>query len=320
MKQVFVFEYLSGGGLIAGDVEGKAAAELMPLGCLMRDALVADLLRLDDCRVTAAACDKAPLPHRSVATVRARADESVFDFVRRQAAAADAAWIIAPETGGLLAHFHGLVGAARWLGCDHASIVLASSKRATLAALAGAGVATPLDFEHSLQTTRWVVKPDDGAGGVATLLHPHREAALADVAARGDSLATLEPWVEGEPLSISLLCTRGGAELLSVNRQRIEVAADGRLFFGGVVVNQLPVASERGVVLSALGRRVTRALPGLHGFVGIDLVWHAERGPVVIEVNPRVTCAFAGLSASLGRNLAGELLADHLREPSHAPA
>jgi len=32
---------------------------------------------------------------------------------------------------------------------------------------------------------------------------------------------------------------------------------------------------------------------------------------VVIEVNPRVTCAYVGLSASLGRNLAAELLADH---------
>ena len=49
-------------------------------------------------------------------------------------------------------------------------------------------------------------------------------------------------------------------------------------------------------------------MPGLRGFVGIDLVWHEERGPVVIEVNPRVTCAYVGLSAALGRNLAAELL------------
>jgi len=70
--------------------------------------------------------------------------------------------------------------------------------------------------------------------------------------------------------------------------------------------------------LSALGRRVARALPGLRGFVGVDLVWHAERGPVAIEVNPRVTCAYAGLSASLGRNLAAELLSAHLREQTDA--
>jgi len=61
--------------------------------------------------------------------------------------------------------------------------------------------------------------------------------------------------------------------------------------------------------LAALAARVQRALPGLRGFVGIDLVWHAQRGPVVIEVNPRVTCAYVGLSRQLGRNLAGEVIA-----------
>jgi predicted ATP-grasp superfamily ATP-dependent carboligase len=57
-----------------------------------------------------------------------------------------------------------------------------------------------------------------------------------------------------------------------------------------------------------LAQRVGAALPGLFGFVGIDVVWHPQRGPVVIEVNPRVTCAYVGLSAALGRNLAAELL------------
>ena len=47
----------------------------------------------------------------------------------------------------------------------------------------------------------------------------------------------------------------------------------------------------------------------LGGFVGIDLVWHDRRGPVAIEINPRVTCAYVGLSRSLGRNLAGEVIA-----------
>jgi predicted ATP-grasp superfamily ATP-dependent carboligase len=40
-------------------------------------------------------------------------------------------------------------------------------------------------------------------------------------------------------------------------------------------------------------------------------VLHPRQGPVVIEINPRVTCAYRGLSASLGRNLALELLASH---------
>ena len=67
----------------------------------------------------------------------------------------------------------------------------------------------------------------------------------------------------------------------------------------------------RAIRLHTLALDVKRALPGLRGFVGIDLVWHAERGPVVIEVNPRVTSAYVGLSAALGRNLAEEILLLH---------
>jgi len=98
----------------------------------------------------------------------------------------------------------------------------------------------------------------------------------------------------------------------------IAVSPQGQVSYEGVDVNTIAVDSERGRVLARLAAQVVKAIPGLRGFVGIDLVWHAQRGPVVIEVNPRVTCAYVGLSASLARNLAAELLADHGAEPSHA--
>ena len=71
----------------------------------------------------------------------------------------------------------------------------------------------------------------------------------------------------------------------------------------------LATGSPRAAVLQALAVRVATALPGLRGFVGIDLVWNERDGPVVIEVNPRVTCAYCGLSALLQRNLAADVLA-----------
>jgi len=63
---------------------------------------------------------------------------------------------------------------------------------------------------------------------------------------------------------------------------------------------------------------VAATLPGLRGFVGIDLVWHAQRGPVLIEINPRLTCSYVGLSQRLGRCLAGEVLALQRLEGLHA--
>lgn len=308
-KKVFVCEYLSGGGLI--DDDPQVGAALMPLGLAMRDALVADLLRAADCAVTAATCARAgALPDGAVG-VQAREGESAMEFVARQAVRHDVVWLVAPESGGLLAQFARRVGRPRWLGCEPDAIALATGKRATLARLAEHGIATPLAFEHGAR--RWVTKPDDGAGAVATCVHADLSAARDDAAqrARAGEAVTLEPWVDGDALSLSLAGSARGVELLSVNRQQIVVDAGGQLAFEGVAIDTMPASDPRRAELARLAAQVGDAISGLRGFVGIDLVWHPQRGPVVIEVNPRVTCAYVGLSAALGRNLGGEILACH---------
>lgn len=311
MKRVFVFEYVTAGGDVGGPEQRD---ELMPMGRAMRDALVADLLAVPGVQVSAAVrtpADDLPARARPVAP---RTGEATADFMAREAALHDLAWVVAPETGGLLLHYSRRVSPGRWMGCRPQAIALATSKRNTLAQLDAAGVCTPLRVADA---RRWVVKPDDGAGAIDTRVHARHEAALHDQLARAaqGQVATLEPWVEGEALSISLLCRGPGeVELLSVNCQDVRVAEDGQVHFHGVRVNALPDAEALGRVAEA----VSRAVPGLKGFVGIDLVWHRQLGPVVIELNPRITCAYAGLSAELDRNLAAELLCLFAREPAHA--
>ena len=312
MKRVFVYEYLSGGG--------EAGSELLAMGQSMRDAIVTDLIALEDYDVSVATCSLAPNVPEPAKPVRAQPLEAPFDFVARHADTHHFVWVVAPETEELLTRFQRCVDPARWLGCDGAAIQLASGKRRTLLALADAGVTTPLAFEHAPEITRWVVKPDDGAGALDTRLHRSLEAASEDWSQRsraGRPMA-IEPWVEGAALSLSLMCSPGRAELLSINRQHIRIDADGVLAYEGVEVNALPLtrrrstapaAEPRAAALRALAARVGHCMPGLCGYVGIDLVWHAQRGPVVIEVNPRVTCAYVGLSRALGRNLAADVIA-----------
>ncbi|MDE1949519.1 MAG: ATP-grasp domain-containing protein, partial [Burkholderiales bacterium] len=153
-------------------------------------------------------------------------------------------------------------------------------------------------------------KPDDGAGALATRLHPSRAAALADAAGRGGDprASVVEPWVDGEALSLSLLGRRGALELLSVNRQRLSFGGAGAIGFDGVDLDVMPASDPRRERLRRLAEAVAGCVPGLRGFVGIDLVWHPERGPVVIEINPRLTSAYVGLARALGRPLAAEIL------------
>jgi len=314
MTRIFVYESLSGSTRDTPCDPGMREA-----GVAMRNAMVGDLLRLDGLRVTCAVngapgCDVPP-PGRGAAlsTAAPGPGEDALAFVARMADAHDWCWIVAPETGGLLGRLHAAVGADRWIGCDAAAIRLASSKRDTLAALVSHGLHTPL-ASAATHRGRWLVKPDDGAGCRATRVHVDRSAALADLdqRRRSGACATLEPFIEGEALSISMLVGADLARVVALNRQHIEIGADGHLCDLGVEPAAIDTGTDaRAADLEALAVATARALPGLRGFVGIDVVWNQERGAVPIEVNPRVTCAYVGLSGKLDRNLAAEILHLH---------
>ncbi len=53
---------------------------------------------------------------------------------------------------------------------------------------------------------------------------------------------------------------------------------------------------------------ICQALPGLRGFVGVDLVLTATDA-IVIEVNPRLTTAYLGVRSALEENVADLALA-----------
>lgn len=303
MRRIFVYEAFSAQ---RGDPD-PACADLLDAGRAMRDAIVLDLLDLPDVAVTCATGDGPdcglPLQHARLAAATAP-DDRELDFVRAQQALHDACWIVAPETGGRLERLQAAVAPGRRLGCAPQAIRIARSKRATLALMAAHGLPTPLAFDGA---DGWIVKPDDGAGTLGTRWHARRADAEADQAHRPD--AVLEPFVMGEALSIAAIVAAEFSRCIAFNRQHIAADEDGHLQDLGVECAAFDDATDTRVpALRALAARVVTALPGLHGFVGIDLVWSPLRGPVLVEVNPRVTSAYVGLSARLGRNVALEVL------------
>ena len=159
---------------------------------------------------------------------------------------------------------------------------------------------------------RWVVKPDDGAGceGLERLDDAvEAEGRLRSAPGR----LVAQPWIEGEPWSLSLLCAGGRARLLACNRQRLAWRA-GRLYLDSLAVNARPPAHPR---VLRLGAGVAAAMPGLWGYVGVDFLIGAE-GPLVLEVNPRLTTSYCGLPTALERNVADLVL--ELRRSGELPS
>ncbi|WP_286164087.1 ATP-grasp domain-containing protein [Azoarcus sp. DN11] len=333
---MLVYECISGGGLASPGGEPPDPG-LLAQGLAMRDALAADLQRVDSVELTCVVSRHAPLP-AALAGIRCvdggDGGLAAADFLAGEIPAYDRVWVVAPESDDLLAQLSDCVGAERWVGCTTPAIRVAASKSATRRCLAASGIDVPPAWQpgepEPASVAGWIVKPDDGAGSVDAQRHAHFAAARDDLVARFDrgAASTLEAWIEGIPLSLSLLCRAGRAELLAVNRQRIASSPGGAVVYHGVDIGIAAIDGAAGRRLAALAQQIAAALPGLAGYVGVDVVWPASSlsddaaataRPVVIEINPRVTCAYVGLSAALDRNLAREILDSDAAEVAHGP-
>jgi predicted ATP-grasp superfamily ATP-dependent carboligase len=72
---------------------------------------------------------------------------------------------------------------------------------------------------------------------------------------------------------------------------------------------ELPADEHHSMRAIALARRAVAAVPGLRGFVGVDVVLgDGPRDDVVIEINPRLTMSYVALRRLCIDNLAAALV------------
>jgi predicted ATP-grasp superfamily ATP-dependent carboligase len=315
--RILVHEFASGGGFAGRPVPRSLARE----GRAMLTALVADLASIGgheivtttDCRFKLTAVDSV-----DVVPIGPGSEVLSDDLL----SSVDAVWLIAPETGGCLEHLAAAIerhGKAL-LGAGSVAIQRASDKQRLPIRLARCGVAHPptralrpcADARAIADDLGYpvVVKPGRGAGcdGVC-LARNRRELRVAIDAAtrsaaffrpqRGAQRVLLQRYVRGLPASVSLLSDGCRAVALSVNAQSVR-AGTVFSYHGGWTPLDHPLAGR--AIEAAI--RTCEALPGLRGYVGIDVVLTRTEA-VVIEVNPRLTTAYLGLRSAVTRSAGG---------------
>jgi predicted ATP-grasp superfamily ATP-dependent carboligase len=116
----------------------------------------------------------------------------------------------------------------------------------------------------------------------------------------------VQPCVPGFPASVAFLLGPWARLVLPPAAQLL--SSDGHFHYRGGTVPLLP---DPGARAEHLARRAVETVPGLRGYVGVDLVL----GPAVdgsadrvIEINPRPTTSYVGLRALAEGNLAEVLL------------
>ncbi len=262
----------------------------------MRDAAVFDLEQLGIHEVFAFPDKAAPVEPQWFSEV---------------AQASDRVLLIAPESDGILLDLHDEVYRvrSRTLGPSRAAIVLTSDKLALASHWREQGIPTP-DTTDRLPTQNEtfpvVWKPRDGAGSAHTYLLRDGIALTQALQCEQSLPMILQEHVPGRAASVAFLC--GPREIVSLTPAFQLLTDDGRFQYRG---GELPIPPELAARAVLLASRAVACVPGLLGFVGVDLVLGDEEDgsrDFAIEINPRLTTSYVGLRGLADFNLAQALL------------
>jgi predicted ATP-grasp superfamily ATP-dependent carboligase len=264
--------------------------------------------------------------------VRTLHDGSEEPF-RRLAAEADYTLVIAPECDGILETRCRWVEEAggRLLGPSSAGIKVAADKWTLGELWRQRRVPTPPGRLLLPQETPpdsffpAVCKPRFGAGSQATF-HVRNAADMGEMWRQAKAegchgAMLLQNFVSGRPASIAwIVGPRQQVPLLPAGQ---ELSDDGRFHYRG---GALPLGSALADRAARLTRPALDAIPGLLGYVGVDIIFgEAADGSQdqVIEVNPRLTTSYIGLRALARSNLTEMMLqaasGQTIAEPSWRP-
>jgi hypothetical protein len=313
MLRVFAYEYTCAH---AGPTEAIPAS-LQVEGWAMLSAILEDLCQLPDVEAITLLGNN----HRKRAVnggytaVFADDEEGAF---RQLARRADFSLLIAPEFDEIL------LTRCRWLeneGCRllgplPGAVQLTGDKYACAEHLRNRGVPTPqcyllTDGPYLGELTfPAVLKPRHGAGSQATYVISCQEdfesAIGGDKAAAETRDSILQPYHRGQPVSAAFIL--GPNQRVSLLAGAQILSSCGRLRYLGGALPLSPTLTDRAV---RVAERAVTAVPGLLGYVGVDLVLgDAADGSEdwVIEINPRMTTSYIGLRALARTNLAGIML------------
>ncbi|MCK5830553.1 MAG: ATP-grasp domain-containing protein [Methylococcales bacterium] len=303
--KVLIFEFITGGGFAQKDLPESLFNE----GLLMLNALIKDFDSLPSIRLTVMLdwrCKELELPD-NIEVVWVSNKQSVYDLLPDLIESSDAVWPIAPELDSELQQISLLIECKfkRLLNSSSQAAAICSDKLVTAQVLQKnkqAIVETiQLDFFSNKIVEPWVIKPKDGVGCLDTHFistQDEFDKIYALIACKENYI--IQPYIQGEVLSLSCLFKGGKAWLLCCNRQQVSIK-QGKFELEACEVN-IKTNDHMGYQLLIEG--IAESIEGLWGYVGIDIIQPKEGGSLTLEINPRLTTSYVGINQATGINVA----------------
>jgi predicted ATP-grasp superfamily ATP-dependent carboligase len=330
--RLLVYEHVSGGGF---------ADEPIPLSVLgegfgMLRTVIADFRAAGHTVTTLLDSRIARLnpPIDADCVVPVFSPQEAPENIQKVSEQADAAYIIAPETDGVLQSLVELLeqtGTAS-LNCSARSIEKVSDKAVFYDFVKKMGLRVPetmtFSVDDDLKEIKKAVrggfplifKPVNGVscGGLSVVRNEDQVAGAVGKIEK-ETLGkqfVVQELITGVAASVSLLSTGGEALAISLNRQDVKIGTPktSSSYSGGSVPFEHPLRAEA----FEAAEKIVKSFRDLKGYVGVDFVL-TEDEAVAIEVNPRLTTSYVGLRSVTSFNIAQAIINAVLKHklPAH---
>jgi tyramine---L-glutamate ligase len=298
-----LFEFITGGGL-----SDQALPEtLIREGEIMVQTLLNELADIAGSKISICRDSRLSMNKSNVEQIfiKGNIEGKLLEHLKES----DVSWLIAPETDQCLSKYADLFikHGGLFIGSSHEAIKTATSKYLTCNTLTNAGInvveTRMLADDAPESDAGWVIKPDDGVGAEDACFIENKNDLIEFIQKTESKNMIMQPYIDGEHMSMSLLAFNDDVRLLACNKQYIEIE-NGSIKLNAIGVNEC--LSFKDDMLN-LAKDIIAAISGFAGYIGVDLIKKNDE-LFVLEINPRFTTAYAGISKSIHCNVADKIL------------
>lgn len=161
-------------------------------------------------------------------------------------------------------------------------------------------------FKLFKNNEKMIIKPSDGVAcqGVHLVTSfTEFESKLKENKSSMDYII-LQKYITGKSCSVSLISNGTEALPLSLNSQEISFNSGGLEYKGG----QVPFNHNMEKSAMDIAKRIVESIPGLKGYVGVDLIISDSNEIFILEINSRLTTPFVALRQLSNKNLCLSIL------------
>jgi len=294
MKNVLIYEYITGGGIINEDL----THDLLYEAKLILESLINDFSKLKTINFKYLLDYRLKDKYGSSNSIIVK--DSGYNFLSDIYKNFNYVLPILPESHNILYHY------SRFLEKNKIKKILSSSE--TIKVMSDkklfsnfckkSEIKHPLlisDISKIKKNKLYVIKDRFGAGCSYIQIISGKDIERFD-----SKKYIIQEYIKGQSFSASIFCSKGNFTILSLNEHQVKKKRNNYIKINKIIVNKNISDNPK---IYGLINKLKKSISTLSGYIGIDFIITND-DIYIIELNPRITTSFTKLNSTLGINLA----------------